>query len=688
MTFPNPEYCREHRVTRRHFLNVAGAGIAAATTSSFALTACANESNDAVAIPGFEPDLNGLMSVRHQWALKIHRQAEDLRRKEQAAHDALRTPKDVAAWGRTVRQHYLTTFGGLPARPNRVQHEVLRELESDGVRIEVFRFESFPGFVVPGLVFHSTKPGPGPGVFLAHGHIPRGKVDGEYQRLAIELARHGFTVLIIDWMGLGERMSWLRPDGTIVRAGSHEHNYMGLPCYLTGHNIGRYMVHDASCGITVLASLPAVDPERIAVAGHSGGGLMTTYLAMLDERVRAAVAVCYVCDFHRRIVTANGFDAESLIPGGMALGINSVDALATLIPRPTLLGGVESDIFPTEGFLAETKRLKAMYEAAGAAENTEHFLSLGKHAYNEAMRKETVRFLSKHLGGPKSLALRDDSEIRIREPRELWVSKSGQVYRDNPHLLKPNDLHRRFWKEFTRPKLPRERIPGTLEGLLGIDTKKALASAVYPKYVTTRAVPGGVACHLGIVSEYNLDLGGVCFRPEKVSGEAWLFLTERGANEVESQNTMALKQVAAGATVLFADTRGRGAVESALINGKHRFERYGTEAWFQNYSVMMGSSAVAQRTHDVLRWFAYLETLRYPASAVHVLAAGTAGFAALFASVLAGPPRSFKWTDPLPDWDEVIASPHYDYDRFKQGLIVFGIARQFSMAELLAFVGN
>ncbi len=149
---------------------------------------------------------------------------------------------------------------------------------------------------------------------------------------------------------------------------------------------------------------------------------------------------------------------------------------------------------------------------------------------------------------------------------------------------------------------------------------------------------------------------------------------------------MAMEKLKTCATVLFADMRGRGTVESAPMNTNRRFKRYGTESWFQNHSVMMGSSALAQRTHDILRWFAFLETLGHPLSSIHLVTQGTAGLAALFAGVLAGPPQSFKWIDPLPDWDTIISARHYDYDQLNQGLITFGIARYFSMETLLQVV--
>ena len=119
-----------------------------------------------------------------------------------------------------------------------------------------------------------------------------------------------------------------------------------------------------------------------------------------------------------------------------------------------------------------------------------------------------------------------------------------------------------------------------------------------------------------------------------------------------------------------------------------RHERGGTEAWFNYSSALLGTSEVAQRTHDVLRWYAYLKRLGYPASAVNVLTQGSTGMSVLFGSTLAGPPRSFQWVEPLPDWDEVIRARDYDSSQFKRSLGVFGIAREFSMKELLVYVSS
>jgi dienelactone hydrolase len=50
------------------------------------------------------------------------------------------------------------------------------------------------------------------------------------------------------------------------------------------------MLFDGMMAVNILASLPEVDPARLAAVGHSLGGKETLYLAAFDDRLRAAVS--------------------------------------------------------------------------------------------------------------------------------------------------------------------------------------------------------------------------------------------------------------------------------------------------------------------------------------------------------------------------------------------------------------
>jgi dipeptidyl aminopeptidase/acylaminoacyl peptidase len=69
---------------------------------------------------------------------------------------------------------------------------------------------------------------------------------------------------------------------------------VGIQSLLGGESLARAMVWDGMRALDVLAERPEVDAKRMGVAGCSGGGTLTAYLAALDERVQAAAPACYI----------------------------------------------------------------------------------------------------------------------------------------------------------------------------------------------------------------------------------------------------------------------------------------------------------------------------------------------------------------------------------------------------------
>ena len=103
--------------TRRNFLLTASAAAACGGSTSLSLSTetLAKPVANTKKISGFRPDLNGLMSVRHQWELKMHQKAALFREKE----EALQHSTVIAPIGRVAPYP-------LPFRTTqRVQHRVV-----------------------------------------------------------------------------------------------------------------------------------------------------------------------------------------------------------------------------------------------------------------------------------------------------------------------------------------------------------------------------------------------------------------------------------------------------------------------------------------------------------------------------------------------------------------------------------
>src|SRR5678815_2590602 len=69
--------------------------------------------------------------------------------------------------------------------------------------------------------------------------------------------------------------------------------------------------------VDYLVTRPEVDPKRIACVGHSVGGLRSTYLAALDDRIKAAVVCGWMCSFPNQLAKhiRNTIGHTKIIPG-------------------------------------------------------------------------------------------------------------------------------------------------------------------------------------------------------------------------------------------------------------------------------------------------------------------------------------------------------------------------------------
>jgi dienelactone hydrolase len=129
--------------------------------------------------------------------------------------------------------------------------------------------------------------GPFPAVVLVHGG--GGKAFKEW---AEHWANRGYISLAMDLSGNGP--SARLPDGAPDQGDNtkfRDFSASEITDMWTYHAVA-----DVIRGHSLLASLPDVDPSRIAITGISWGGYLTCIVAGLDHRLKAAVPV-YGCGF-------------------------------------------------------------------------------------------------------------------------------------------------------------------------------------------------------------------------------------------------------------------------------------------------------------------------------------------------------------------------------------------------------
>ncbi|MBP8257886.1 MAG: acetylxylan esterase, partial [Opitutaceae bacterium] len=228
--------------------------------------------------------------------------ALDVRRK---AYEGLKNADDIKAYQNRLHTHFVESLGGFPERTP-LNARVTGELRGEGFRVEKILFESQPGFVVSGLLYLPLAgKAPFPAVLMPCGHSSSGKA--AYQAPAMALATHGFAVFCFDPIGQGERLQVRhearRREGPAPKAASdptNEHTVLAAAPIVLGRNLATDMIWDGMRAIDYLETRPDIDAKRIACAGNSGGGLMTSYMIALEPRLVAATPGCFITTSARK----------------------------------------------------------------------------------------------------------------------------------------------------------------------------------------------------------------------------------------------------------------------------------------------------------------------------------------------------------------------------------------------------
>ena len=318
-------------------------------------------------------------------------------------------PPDAAGWKErrdAIRARHARALGiDLEHQPSPVSFRVVGTLARDGYEVRKIVFESRPRLPVPALLYVPTSPGPHAAVLSVHGHWDHAKAAPPVQLRNIFLARRGYVVLALDAIGAGER-SYRDPVKGPITYHGRQLGYGVLPAGLT---LAGLQIEDNRRAIDLLASLPEVDPARIGVTGASGGGNQTFNITVLDERVRAAAAVCFFGAYRGYLEGAHC--ACELVPGALRYGEEG-DVAGAIAPRPLLVIAAIRDqgaAFRIEDARRSIAAAGRYYAAAGVPERVRLREFDCGHDYNKEMREAMVAFFDRNL--------RDlDSGDRVEEP--------------------------------------------------------------------------------------------------------------------------------------------------------------------------------------------------------------------------------------------------------------------------------
>lgn len=304
--------------------------------------------------------------------------------------------EDWQRWASQLRAELLASLGQMPPRVP-LNPQILVEWREDGVIKQRLIFDVEAGLSVTAYLFRPDNvDGPLPGILACHGHGPFGKepvmgnesspelkanISVHHYDYGWQMAKAGFAVMAIDFRGFGERDDRRKPHFHDVTWGRDQCNVHALREELLGRTLLGMNLYDAKCALDYLAQQSFIDPGRLGVMGLSFGGTMATWIALADERIKAADIICYSARFADFAMRAADFCGSQITPGLYAL-CDVPDLQGLIAPRPLLVEiGVHDEIFRIDSAMSCYHEVEKIYAAAGAPEKLELDLFAGGHRW-------------------------------------------------------------------------------------------------------------------------------------------------------------------------------------------------------------------------------------------------------------------------------------------------------------------
>jgi len=364
-------------------------------------------------------------------------------------------PDNPAAWyerAEQLRTRVLVATGLWPL-PEKTPLDpvIFGKTQRKGFTVEKVYFQSLPGHYVTGLLFRpeTAQAKPMPGVLSPHGHggrmqefsdadlakqIAQGgehfEKSGRKPKLArcAQLARMGCVTFIFDMLGYADsiqiprevahRHQNARPEERNTSDGENNRDWVfySPQADLRLQSIMGLQTWNAIRALDFLASLPDVDPDRLAVTGGSGGGTQSILLGAIDDRIKVSFP--------------NGMVSTSMQGGCycencnlLRIGTGNVELAALFAPRPQAM--TAADDWTRDMMKDGYPELKWLYAMIGDESDVYcrpmlHF----KHNYNYVTRATMYQWMNRHLElGLDDPVVEQDYEPLTTAETTIWGSE-------------------------------------------------------------------------------------------------------------------------------------------------------------------------------------------------------------------------------------------------------------------------
>lgn len=583
--------------------------------------------------------------------------------------DNLADPGQLSAYVLKIREFFLQSIGGLPECDSPLPFQITGEIPGSGFFIRKVILETRPKvWATAHWYLPENQRGPVPAILFLCGHSADGKNHEPYQNVCQVLVRNGFAVLALDPTGQGERLNYFDPrTGTIhVRPATGDHEYSGLQCLVQGHNLSRYLLHDAIRMVDFLSDRPEIDASRIGITGSSGGGTQTALMMLLEQRLAAAAPATFLTTRQAIFDSGCAQDAEQIWAGFTARGYDHADLLAAFAPKPLCVLSASYDYFPIEGTRETLNVARRFWEMHDLGGNLRSFEDQSTHCFTHTLAQAAADFFSEVFferpGRPvKPVAISTDS---------LNCTKTGQVKGDFPEA---RTIHRENVEAFRRRPIRNAALEESLPFLREAVFRHR--SPVRPNLrILSDGVINGHRCHTAFWwSQRDLLNSGVLFQPvvskcRPVTLAVW----EDGSDGLADHECWIRQEMDSDRAVLVLNLTGMGPISPHPFNQIQDLKAYyGTFFRICDDLVTLDDSLAAIRVYDILRTVSMLaewDTLD-PQTAIRIYGHGQAGFYGFLATLLEPRLKFYGWEHPAPTPQQLIETEFYDSHHIKPFVI-------------------
>lgn len=327
--------------------------------------------------------------------------------------------KDFSEWKDTARKKVLECMMTPPPAPKSYDMTVIGEERRDGYTARKIEFNLSDFYRVRAYVLVPDGKGPFPAVNLLHDHgahlyIGKEKMIRPFdddslviadadkwvadlyegQFLGDYLARHGYVVFSTDAPMWGERG---RKEGV----DRNKYDIIAGNMMMYGRDLSAFMTYDDIASTDFLATLPEVDPSRIACAGCSMGAYRAWMLAVLSDKIAASAAVCWMVTTDVQMTwkygrKENGGFANCIPALRQYLDYPHIASLAC--PKPALfINGTQDKLFKVPGVEKAFKIMHDVWDSQKAGQNLETELWPIPHSCGVKAQQRVLEFFDKHL---------------------------------------------------------------------------------------------------------------------------------------------------------------------------------------------------------------------------------------------------------------------------------------------------